>query len=376
MNSLNISENIIRLRREKKVTQGELADFVGVTKASVSKWETRQSLPDIMLLPRLAAFFDVSIDELIGYEPQLSKEQIQKIYRDLSSDFAEESFEAVLEKSRSLVKKYYCCYLFLFHICLLWLNHFMLAGSQEAQMEVLAEASELCSHILSRCKDYGLCDNTIMLRAFIDLQLGRTEEVIDTLEEIISPYRLSNQGDGVLIQAYWNAGEKEKADRFTQMSMYGHLLSLVSGATSYLALHGNDLEICEETIRRVDGVLEIFQVDQLNANTAALFHYQAAVVYCMHQKEKEALERLKRYVSDIEYLMAGDHLVQHGDRYFDRISEWVEQSDMVTDPPRNKKVIFDSAVQLFDQPVFALLKGNSEFERIRNSLEKKAAALS
>lgn len=40
MNALNFSENIAGLRREKKITQEQLADFVGVTKASVSKWET------------------------------------------------------------------------------------------------------------------------------------------------------------------------------------------------------------------------------------------------------------------------------------------------------------------------------------------------
>ena len=65
MNILNFSENIIKLRHKKGITQEELADFVGVTKASVSKWETKQSLPDIMLLPRLAAYFDVTVDELL-----------------------------------------------------------------------------------------------------------------------------------------------------------------------------------------------------------------------------------------------------------------------------------------------------------------------
>lgn len=40
MNALNISENIIRLRHERKLTQEQLAGFIGVTKASVSKWET------------------------------------------------------------------------------------------------------------------------------------------------------------------------------------------------------------------------------------------------------------------------------------------------------------------------------------------------
>lgn len=40
MNSLNFSNNITRLRHEKNITQEQLAEFVGVTKASVSKWET------------------------------------------------------------------------------------------------------------------------------------------------------------------------------------------------------------------------------------------------------------------------------------------------------------------------------------------------
>ena len=54
-------ENIIRLRKDKGVTQEKMADFLGVTKASVSKWETKQSMPDISLLPIIASYFDISI---------------------------------------------------------------------------------------------------------------------------------------------------------------------------------------------------------------------------------------------------------------------------------------------------------------------------
>ena len=63
MELLNFSDNMIRLRHEKKITQEQLAAFMGVTKASVSKWETKQNLPDILLLPKLASFFDITIDE-------------------------------------------------------------------------------------------------------------------------------------------------------------------------------------------------------------------------------------------------------------------------------------------------------------------------
>ena len=47
-----------------------------------------QSMPDILLLPVLASYFDVSVDRLLGYEPQLSKEQIQEIYRRFSKAFS------------------------------------------------------------------------------------------------------------------------------------------------------------------------------------------------------------------------------------------------------------------------------------------------
>ncbi len=47
MDQVNLPDNLIRLRHEKNITQEQLADFLGVTKASVSKWENRQSMPDI-----------------------------------------------------------------------------------------------------------------------------------------------------------------------------------------------------------------------------------------------------------------------------------------------------------------------------------------
>lgn len=57
MKELNIGTVLGERRREKGVTQEEVAAFVGVSKASVSKWENGQSYPDITVLPVLASFF-------------------------------------------------------------------------------------------------------------------------------------------------------------------------------------------------------------------------------------------------------------------------------------------------------------------------------
>lgn len=64
--TIYLSENIKRLRREKELTQETLAEFLGVTFQSVSNWERGESYPDITMLPEIASFFKVSVDELLG----------------------------------------------------------------------------------------------------------------------------------------------------------------------------------------------------------------------------------------------------------------------------------------------------------------------
>lgn len=55
------------LRKAMGVTQDELAQSLGVTYQAVSKWENDTTQPDIMMIPALATYFTVSIDELFGY---------------------------------------------------------------------------------------------------------------------------------------------------------------------------------------------------------------------------------------------------------------------------------------------------------------------
>ncbi|MBR6537653.1 MAG: helix-turn-helix domain-containing protein [Lachnospiraceae bacterium] len=71
----NLGSVIKRLRTEQGVTQDALAEYLGISYQAVSKWETGTTLPDIMLLPKLAVFFGVRIDELfsVGHEDELER---------------------------------------------------------------------------------------------------------------------------------------------------------------------------------------------------------------------------------------------------------------------------------------------------------------
>lgn len=68
MTTIKINENIAFLRKQKGLTQEEIANALGVTNQAVSKWESAQCCPDIQLLPDIAKLFDVSVDELLGHK--------------------------------------------------------------------------------------------------------------------------------------------------------------------------------------------------------------------------------------------------------------------------------------------------------------------
>lgn len=63
---LYIGESIRHLRASKNITQKFLAQHMGVSCQAVSRWETETAYPDIELLPELARFFEVSLEELLG----------------------------------------------------------------------------------------------------------------------------------------------------------------------------------------------------------------------------------------------------------------------------------------------------------------------
>ncbi|MEE1256625.1 MAG: hypothetical protein UHN47_08970 [Lachnospiraceae bacterium] len=83
----------------------------------------------------------------------------------------------------------------------------------------------------------------------------------------------------MLLHSYMMVGDTEKANSFAQISMYHHLIALIGDAVNYLNMHMQDKEICAETIRRIDQLIEAFKLDALDLNVIAIYQYQVAVYY-------------------------------------------------------------------------------------------------
>lgn len=79
--AMKIGEKIKKLRKTKQISQESLANALGVTFQAVSKWETGTTAPDLALIPPLASFFGVSIDELFDYCAWENERMIEEICR-------------------------------------------------------------------------------------------------------------------------------------------------------------------------------------------------------------------------------------------------------------------------------------------------------
>ena len=77
---IRIGEIIKVKRKERNLTQEELAGILGISKAAISKWENAECYPDITLLPQLAKTFNITIDELFDYTKEDNPIEITNEY--------------------------------------------------------------------------------------------------------------------------------------------------------------------------------------------------------------------------------------------------------------------------------------------------------
>ena len=98
-------ENIKKLRKEKGLTQETLADFLGVSFQTISKWERGETYPDITTLPVIASFFNITIDDLLGVD-KVKKEQKINEYLELYDTMKLKDLSLTYEKYREAVKEF------------------------------------------------------------------------------------------------------------------------------------------------------------------------------------------------------------------------------------------------------------------------------
>lgn len=85
--NIYFGKNLKKLRRERNLTQEKLADFLGVSFQTISKWERGDTYPDITMLPVISNLFKVSVDELIGINREENEKKINEYIKLFDSEY-------------------------------------------------------------------------------------------------------------------------------------------------------------------------------------------------------------------------------------------------------------------------------------------------
>lgn len=106
---MRIGDVIRTYRKNKNLTQEEMARRLGVTAPAVNKWENNVSLPDITLLAPIARLLETTPDTLLSFREELSQEEINDIVQEADAKFQKTSYEEAFEFCRNKIRQYPGC---------------------------------------------------------------------------------------------------------------------------------------------------------------------------------------------------------------------------------------------------------------------------
>lgn len=363
MNDIGIGAKIATKRREKGVTQEELAGFIGVSKAAVSKWESGQSYPDISLLPVLATYFNITVDDLLSYAPQMTKEDVRRMYTALCKAFASEPFDAAYAKCQEYAKKYYSCWSVQFYIGVLFVNHSPLAG--ENMTAVIDEAVCLFERVARESNDPGLAQQALCLQSYCYLALNRPVDAIDLLDGMNEP---EISAKPLLVKAYHMKGDLQKAKSLLQGYIYTQLTGIVGALPDFILLYTDDPVKMRDGLEKVIAMGAVFGLEEMHPALYLPAYLAAAQVYAMQGHTEEALEMLEKYVR----LLQAPGLFPlrlHGSAFFDSLDDFFTSLDLGNQAPRSDEVVKQSAKDaVLKNPVYQPLKENPRFSRLAEKL--------
>lgn len=364
MNTIQIGKIIANCRKEKGITQEELANHLGVSKPAVSKWESGQSYPDILLLPELASFFNITVDQLIGYEPQMANEDVRKLYQRLSDAFAKEPFDKVYAECEEYIKKYFSCWYLQLQMGLLFINHCSLAGDPDKMVKVLERAMELFIRVEKSSEDVALAKQALKLQVVCHLTLQQPTQALDILENM---EELPLPTEGLFVKAYQMKGDKKKAIEYLQGYTYVNLITMLGAAPDYFQMYADQPERMSQYYELFKKLCDLFDIEQLHPAILLQMDLAASIVYMTQGNKEAAMDVLEHYVNVLN--KTGNEFYLHGNHIFDALDQYLATVEYGAALPRSSTIIWNDLKNIIlNNPVFAPLEREERFQRIKKKI--------
>ena len=194
---LYFAERLRKYRKEKDMTQEALAQVIGVSPQSVSKWECGDGYPDITLLPRIAHHFRITVDELIGNDELGQKADLDKFWDTVNNSYDKPA--EMLELCRRYYRKYPENYAIMNQI------GWILTENKDLLQNEMPLLREVCEKIIDGCTDQYYRQNAAeYMCAFCE------DSELNRWLDLCAPSYESYRGE-ILEMRLWQQGKREES---------------------------------------------------------------------------------------------------------------------------------------------------------------------
>lgn len=184
--NLSIGINIRRIRLERNLTQEEVAGHLGISSQSVSKWERNEGYPDIEMLPVLANYFGISVDELLGVSDGEKKDKYDKINEEWLYNNKNGFHSENVDLMKNALKLFPNDALLLVQLST---SLEKLDGTQEEKDKYLRESIAVQEQIINYCSDCEVRGATLYNICFAYWKIGEHEKAVEQAKKLPNLYK-------------------------------------------------------------------------------------------------------------------------------------------------------------------------------------------
>lgn len=203
---MSIGSTIKRLRREKDITQEQLAEYLGITSRAISQWECDRTTPDISQLPALCHIFEVSSDTLLGIDIEKNNEEINQYIDRANESNNQGDFERTVVILREGLRKFPKSYAIMHELASAIVCANACNGAKDYE-----EVVGLCKRILAECTDSAMRYQALRTLGSAYGDAGKKKELQKLAEELpnvcfsredFMRYRWKGDADFPYVQGY------------------------------------------------------------------------------------------------------------------------------------------------------------------------------
>lgn len=354
---LSIGKNIQNKRKAMGLTQDQLATALGVSVAAVSKWETGGAYPDITLLAPIARLLGITVDDLLGFEPQLSEDQVMEICNQCTKLFESSDYESAVSLGEKSIREYPNSSFLKLRMGSVFMMHTPCARTEDEAAHLLSRA-EVLMREAAESEDITIREAALHGLSALLMQQERYEEALKALDGIHSSEIEPNQ---MKVSIYYAMGDYEKSKRVAQYLLATHAFgcNIALGTLANIAKKNRDYPLALRMENLNLQLSQMFDRDQIYGQD--LNHYlMIAQCHAEQKQERETLDALGAFLKCAQ--MPADHDAVKVSPFFDSIE--------IHETAQSKGYLNHCVREMIkENPAFDFLSENQEFQDILAALK-------